>query len=89
MTARDYAPPPPPPLVAIVGPCTCGPSTFNRVHHDWTPLMGGGPSRLLYVGMHIRVRVGVGPHYPVESPTMENGAYTRLSVGNWDGLVRA
>ena len=39
VTARDYAPPPP--IVAIVGPCTCGPSTFNRVHHDWTPLVGG------------------------------------------------
>ena len=31
VTARDYAPPPPL-LVAIVDPCTCRPSTFNRVH---------------------------------------------------------
>ena len=67
VSARDY---PPPLLVAIVGPSTCGPSTF---HHDWTPLVGGGPSRVLYAGMHIRVRVGVGPHYPLSSSTMENG----------------
>ena len=73
MSASDYAPPTPTPLVAIVDPCTCEPSTFNRVHHDWTPLVGGGPSHLLYVGMHRRVRVGVGPHYPLGSPTMANG----------------
>ena len=70
VTARA---PPPPPLVAIVGPCTCGPSTFNRAHHKWPPLMGGGPSHLLYVGMHKGARVGVGPHYPLGSPTMANG----------------
>ena len=66
-------PPPPHPLVAIVGPCTCAPSTFGRVHYEWRPLIGDGPSRLLYVGRDIRARVGVGPRYPLGSPTMANG----------------
>ena len=73
MTACDYLPPPPPQLVATVGPCTCGPTTSDRVYHKWPLVIAGGPSRLLYVGMHIRVRVGVGPHYPLGSPTMANG----------------
>ena len=94
VTARDNPPPPlwdtdacarppPPPLVAIVGPCTCGPITFNRVHQDCTPWVGGGPSPLLYVGMHIHVRVGVGPHYPVGSATMANGGAHPPICGYW------